>query len=215
MVNKANLRDLIAATSPVILLKIGFKLLIFYLEIWWMTSKNNRAPLPYYIKLCASFQSHRWIQTGVTVRKRSIWTDRWTEVFLELLSRLKMNQNIFFAIPQINHWFKWSWMYCKNILYSLQTNQACICHSSWHNSASLTCPLLHKTACPSLNKMCMQRLKTLYCSNIHKFLRMITPDWPQIQQARWYQLVSMSVGQFPWKISSSLCLDFLWVPSQQ
>ena len=43
------------------------------LEIWWMTSENNRAPLLYYIKLCASFQIHRWIQIGVTVRKRSIW----------------------------------------------------------------------------------------------------------------------------------------------
>ena len=38
-----------------------------------MTLKNNRAPLLCYIKLCASFQSHRWIQTGVTIRKRSIW----------------------------------------------------------------------------------------------------------------------------------------------
>ena len=38
-----------------------------------MTLKNNRAPLLCYIKLCASFQSHQWIQTGVTVRKRSIW----------------------------------------------------------------------------------------------------------------------------------------------
>ena len=28
------------------------------LEIWWMTLKNNRAPLIYYIKLCASFRSH-------------------------------------------------------------------------------------------------------------------------------------------------------------
>ena len=37
-----------------------------------MTLKNNRAPLLCYIKLCASFQSHRRIQTGVTVRKRSI-----------------------------------------------------------------------------------------------------------------------------------------------
>ena len=41
------------------------------LDIWWMTSKNNRAPLLYYIKHCASFQIHRWIQTEVTVRKRS------------------------------------------------------------------------------------------------------------------------------------------------
>ena len=42
------------------------------LEIWWMTLENNSAPLLYYIKLCASFQSHQWIQTGVTVRKRWI-----------------------------------------------------------------------------------------------------------------------------------------------
>ena len=41
------------------------------LEIWCMTLENNRAPLLYHIKLCASFQSHRWIQNGVTVRKRS------------------------------------------------------------------------------------------------------------------------------------------------
>ena len=37
-----------------------------------MTSKNNRAPLLYYIKLCVSFHIHRWIQTEVTLRKRSI-----------------------------------------------------------------------------------------------------------------------------------------------
>ena len=42
------------------------------LEIWWMTLENNRAPLLYYIKLCASFQIHRWIETEVTVRKHSI-----------------------------------------------------------------------------------------------------------------------------------------------
>ena len=42
------------------------------LEIWWMTLKNNRAPLLCYFKLCAAFRSHWWIQTGVTVRKRPI-----------------------------------------------------------------------------------------------------------------------------------------------
>ena len=41
-------------------------------EIWQMTLQNNRAHLLYYNKLCASFQSYGWIQTGVTVRKRSI-----------------------------------------------------------------------------------------------------------------------------------------------
>ena len=43
------------------------------LEIWWMTLKNNRAPLLCYFKFCASFHSHRWFQTWVTVRKRPIW----------------------------------------------------------------------------------------------------------------------------------------------
>ena len=42
------------------------------LEIWWMTLKNNRAPRWCYVIFCASFESHRWIQTEVTVRKRSI-----------------------------------------------------------------------------------------------------------------------------------------------
>ena len=45
---------------------------LFRVEIWWMTLENNRVPLLYYIKFCASFQSHWWIQTGVTVRKRLI-----------------------------------------------------------------------------------------------------------------------------------------------
>ena len=42
------------------------------LEIWRMTWQNNRALLLCYFKLCASFHTHWWIQTWVTVRKRSI-----------------------------------------------------------------------------------------------------------------------------------------------
>ena len=72
--NKANLRDLIAATGLVILLKFDSNKRFFSLcdlEIWWMTSKNYRAPLLHYIELCASSQTPRWIQTGVSVEKRS------------------------------------------------------------------------------------------------------------------------------------------------
>ena len=35
------------------------------LEIWRMALKNDRAPLLCYVKLCASFHSHQWIQTAV------------------------------------------------------------------------------------------------------------------------------------------------------
>ena len=55
------------------------------LEIWQMTLKNNRAPLLCYFKLCASFYSHQWIQTGVTVPKRPIWVK-----FNDFLSRVTL-----------------------------------------------------------------------------------------------------------------------------
>ena len=74
--NKANLRDLIAATGLVILLKLDLNCRFFSpcdLVIWWMTPKNNRTPLLCYFKLFVSFRSHWWIQTGVTVGKRLIW----------------------------------------------------------------------------------------------------------------------------------------------
>ena len=76
MINKVNFRDLIAATGLVILLKLDSNRRFFSpcdLEIWWMTPKNNRAPLLCYFKLFASFRSHWWFQTGVTVWKRLIW----------------------------------------------------------------------------------------------------------------------------------------------
>ena len=38
-----------------------------------MTLNKNRAPLLCYFKLCASFCSHWWIKTWVTVRKHPIW----------------------------------------------------------------------------------------------------------------------------------------------
>ena len=43
------------------------------LEIWRMTLENDRASLLCFFKLCATFHSHWWIQTGVTVRKRPFW----------------------------------------------------------------------------------------------------------------------------------------------
>ena len=58
--NKANLRDLIAATGLVIPLKLDSNRRFYSpcdLEIWWMTLKNDRAPLLCYIKLGALFQA--------------------------------------------------------------------------------------------------------------------------------------------------------------
>ena len=76
IVNKANLRDLIAATGLVILLKLDSNRRFFSLcdlKIWWITQKNNRTPLLCNFKLFAAFRSHWWIQTGARVRKCLIW----------------------------------------------------------------------------------------------------------------------------------------------
>ena len=120
--NKANLRDLIAATGLVILLKLDSNRRFFSpcdLEIWWMTLKNYWAPLLNYIKLWASFQIHRWIQTGVTVRKRSIQVNignSWSNVTLKFDGwPWKTIGHLFCAMLSFVHHFKaifcpvWPW----------------------------------------------------------------------------------------------------------
>ena len=67
ILKNANLRDLIAAMGLVILVKLDSNRQFFSqcdLEIWWMTFQNRRALL-LYCQAFASFQSDRWIQTGV------------------------------------------------------------------------------------------------------------------------------------------------------
>ena len=67
------LKPKVTVRKQSIWVKIGDFFVLCDLKIWWMTLENNRAHLLYHTKLCASFQIHRWIQIGVTVRKRSIW----------------------------------------------------------------------------------------------------------------------------------------------
>ena len=68
------------------------------LEMRWITLKNNRAPFLCYFKLCTSFRSHWWIQTGVTVRNRPIWVKiedflSWTFAWTSLLSLVITPEN--------------------------------------------------------------------------------------------------------------------------
>ena len=93
------------------------------LEIWWMTLKNNRAPLLYYIKLCAAFQSHWHILTGVTVRKRSIRVkigDFLSRVTLKIdVWSWKTIGHLFYTTSSFVHCFKS--LVKSNLGYSLET----------------------------------------------------------------------------------------------
>ena len=109
---KANLRDFIAATGIVILLKLDsdhWFFILYDLEIRWVTSKNNRGPLLSYIKPCALFQSYQWIQTGVTIRKCSIQVkiyDFLSSVTLKFDGwPLKAIRHLFYATSSFVHHF--------------------------------------------------------------------------------------------------------------
>ena len=66
-----------------------------------MTLKNNRASLRYCFKLYASFCSHRWIQTGVTVRKRLMWV-----------------KICYFLSPVTLKFDRWPWKTIRNLFYA-------------------------------------------------------------------------------------------------
>ena len=99
------------------------------LEIWWMTSKNNRALLPYYIKLCASFQIHQCSETWVTVRKRSIPVkigDCFVQLDFEIWwMTLKNNRATFLCYIKLcvsfsKPWVNSNWRYSPETLNSSQ-----------------------------------------------------------------------------------------------
>ena len=121
MFNKANLRDLIAATGLVILLKLDSNRRFFSpcdLENWWMTPKNKRTPLLCYFKLPVSFRSHWWIQTGVTVWKCLIWVkfDDFLAVWLAVWwMTLKNNRGPLLCYFKLcasfrSHWWIQTWV---------------------------------------------------------------------------------------------------------
>ena len=83
-------------------IKISDFFVVCDLEILRMTLKNNRASLLCYFKLCASFHSHRWIQTGVTVWKRPI--------------RIKMGD--FFLLPVTLKFDGWLWKTIGYLFYA-------------------------------------------------------------------------------------------------
>ena len=108
------------------------------LESWWMTLKNNRTPLLCYFKLChcASFRSHRSIQTGVIVWKRPILGKIWRFFALchleiwritlknnraPLLCYFKFCASLFLAIWAIQTVQKWQINVKNNIFLSCVT----------------------------------------------------------------------------------------------
>ena len=103
----------------------------YELQLNWMTSQNNRAPVLCYAKRCALFQSHQWIQTVVAVRKRSI--------------RFKIGNS--FAPCELEIW----WMTLKNTMAPL------LCYHRL--CASFHCHCWIQTGvtvrkCPTRTKIC-------------------------------------------------------------
>ena len=76
-----------------------------WFENWRMTLKNNRAPLLYYVKLCASFQIHWWCKTRATAWKHS--------------SRVKIGD--FLVLRDLENWHMsniWPWKTIGHLSYA-------------------------------------------------------------------------------------------------
>ena len=79
-----------------------------------MTLKNNRAPLLCYGKLCAAFESHQWIQTGVTGlgSNKYLYLNTQISVFVFVFVFEKPQDEIFVFVFV----FDWHiWVYLSNI----------------------------------------------------------------------------------------------------
>ena len=88
---------------------------LWELEVWQMTYNNNRAPLLCHIKLCASFDSHLLIQTGVKIWKHLIWVK-----IIDFSTRLTLDFEgwpcktigyLFYATASFVHHAKAIWRY--------------------------------------------------------------------------------------------------------
>ena len=95
--------DLIAATGLVILLKLDSNRWIFFglydPGIWWMTLKIKGYLFYAIFKSCASFHSHRCIQTRVTSWKHQIWVqirDYLSRVTLKFVRWLWKSKGLYF-----------------------------------------------------------------------------------------------------------------------
>ena len=79
--------------------------LVIFCPVWpWNLMddlKITRPPLRYYAKLCASFQTYQWSQTGVTVQKRSI--------------RVKISDFLFCMTLEFDGW---PWKTIEHIFYT-------------------------------------------------------------------------------------------------
>ena len=93
----------------------------FFCPVWpWNLIddlEKNRIPLLCYFKLCVSFDSHRWIQTRVTFRKRLIW------------------DKIVYFLPRVTLKFDgWPWKTIELIFYIILRQALCMIQKPLVNS---------------------------------------------------------------------------------
>ena len=137
-----------------------------------MTSNNNRAPLLYYVELCASFQIQRWIQTGVTVRKRSIPVK-----IGDFLSRVTLKFD------------GWSW---KTIGHLLYTTSSFVHHTlnfgqNWRFFALRDI---------EINQMTLKNNRTTFLYHVKLCASFQSHHWIQTGVTVWRRSIRVEIGDF-------------------
>ena len=171
--------------------------------------KNNRAPLLYSIKHCALFQSHWWIQTGVTVWKCSIRV-KISNLFGYMTSKFDGRPSKKFDTTAILHQalciiskpsVNSNWSYSPEILnagqnrrFSVSCDLGIWCMTLKNNRAP---PLCHFKLCASFHShMCIQIELT-----VRKRKNPILWSKSVIFLSR----VTLKVECWPWKTIGHLC----------
>ena len=163
-----------------------------------MTLENNRAPLLYYVKFCASFQSHGWIkQTGVTETLNSGQNLWFILVLCDLeiwQMTLKTIEHLLYITLSFFHHFK----AIREFKPELQSGNA-----QFGSKSTIFCPEWPSNLMDDLEKKLGHLLCQALCfisqpslnSNLSSSLEML--NWVKI--GNFLSHVTLKFNRWPWK----------------
>ena len=184
-----------------------------------MTFKNNKAPLLCCFKLCASFQNHQCIQTGVTVRKHSIWVKNWwffvlcdlefRQMTLKnnrapvlcyfralcIISKPSVNSNWSYSLETFNSGQNWQFVSCVTLKFDGRFKKT-IEHLFYATSS-----FIHHFVTISEFK------HWIYSPEMPKLGRnLFWPPWP----LTFCMDITFVNGNYPWKFHDDMIAGTLW-----
>ena len=145
------------------------------LEIWRMTLKNNRAPLLWYFKLCASFHSHWWIQSNWSYSPETPNPGQIRQILepcdLEIW-QMNLKNNRAPLLSNIKLYASWPWPFAWTSLLSLIITPENFMMIRWweHSEKGVTDRQTDRRTENTIHRAAWSQLKIGKCMSISKYL---------------------------------------------